>query len=200
MTAKSNTRRRGPSTGGSGGVSAERVSFPVNVPKPAQTAPEGCHVIVLDVAEDAARVKLIPDDAFIRNLLDATYGNGGWCMRRYYAGQQLWCQVGVYSPDTREYVYKDAAAFSLPARDPAKMQETTSFLAAASFWGAGSDILALKTILLKASAQLPIVQNGKGWRLDTSLRVDRFARDEAGSITMVQFVTTGGEKILWPET
>lgn len=201
MPTKGNTRRRGPSAGSSGTVSVEPVSFPLNVPKPAQTAPEQCHAIIVSAAEDAVRVKLMPDDAAVRRLLDDVYGPAGWCMRRYYAGSQLWCQVGVYSPATGEYVYKDAAALSIPAHDPARMQEITSFLAAAALWGAGADVLELKPLLLKASAHLPTVQDkAKRWRLDTTLRVDRFARDDAGKITMVQFVTTEGAKILWPES
>lgn len=202
MPTKNSTRRRTPSAGASGGVSVEPVKFPVNVPKPAQTAPEGCHVITLAVDKDAARVMLLPDDAAVRKLLDDAYGPAGWCMRRYYAGSQLWCQVGVYSPDTGEYVYKDAAAMSIPANNPAKMQEITSFLAAAALWGAGADVLDVGKLLLKATAQMPIVESAdkKRWMLGTSLRVDRFARDDTGRITMVQFATTEGNKILWPET
>lgn len=200
MPTKNNTRRRGPSAGVSSGVLTESVSFPVNVPKPAQTAPQGCHVVTLAVAEDAVRVKLLPDDIAVRKLLDDAYGPAGWCMRRYYAGNQLWCQVGVYSPATGEYVYKDAAAFRLPARDTKRVEEITSFLAAAALWGAGNDALILKPIVLKAK-DVPIVKSDDGkCRLGTVLRVDRFARDEDGNITMVQFTTTEGKKILWPET
>lgn len=202
-TNKPASSRRGPSNGAkkpTSGVSAPCVTFPVEVPKPAQTLPEGCHVITLAVDKDAARVMLLPDDAAVRKLLDDAYGSAGWCMRRYYAGSQLWCQVGVYSPTTNEYVYKDAAAMSVPANNPAKMQEITSFLAAASLWGAGADVLGVEKILLK-STQVPIVESKdkKRWMLDTSLRVDRFARDEAGAITMVQFALSDGKKVLWPE-
>lgn len=200
MPTKNSSRRRAPSAGASGGVSVKPVCFPVEVPKPAQTAPEGCRVITLAVDKDAARVMLLPDDAAVRKLLDDAYGPAGWCMRRYYAGSQLWCQVGVYSPDTGEYVYKDAAAMSIPANNPAKMQEITSFLAAAALWGAGSDVLDVGKMLLKA-VQVPIVESAdkKRWMLGTALRVDRFARDDTGRITMVQFATTEGKKILWPE-
>lgn len=200
MPTKNNTRRRGPSAGVSSAALTEPVKFPVDVPKPAQTAPENCHVIVLAVAEDAVRVKLLPDDAAVRKLLNDAYGSGGWGNRRYNAGQQLWCQVCVYVPQTGEYVYKDAGALSIPAHDPKRMQEITSFLAAAALWGAGADVLDLKPIALKAS-QVPIVQDDKKrWRLDTTLKVDRFARDDSGKITMVYFVTTEGKKVLWPET
>lgn len=199
MPTKSNARRRGPSAGVSGAVSVEPVKFPIDVPKPAQTAPEDCLTVVLNVAPDSVRVKLLPEESAVHKLLDDAYGKAGWCMRRYYAGSQLWCQVGVFAPATNEYVYKDAAALSVPARDPARMQETTSFLTAAAIWGAGADVMELKPILLKSS-QVPIVQDDKQrCRLGTTLRVDRFARDDAGRITMVQFETAEGNKVLWPE-
>ena len=79
------------------------------------------------------------------------------------------------------------------------MREVTSFVSAASFWGVGRDVMELEDIVLK-STQVPIVKDDKGvCRMQTSLKVDRFAYDDAGSITMVQFVTGEGKKILWPE-
>ena len=60
-------------------------------------------------------------------------------------------------------------------------------------------VVELDDIVLK-STQVPIVKDDKGvCRLQTSLKVDRFAYDDAGSITMVQFITGEGKKILWPE-
>lgn len=199
MTAKSNVRRRGPSASVSDAILVEPVCFPINVPKPAQTAPEDCFAVVLNAAPDSIRVKLLPEASAVRKLLDDTYGNGGWGDRCYRADKKLRCQIGVYCPATRETVYKEAGSLSIPARDPDQMQEITSFLAAAALWGAGSDVMSLKPILLKSS-QVPIVQDDKQrCRLGTALRVDRFARDDAGRITMVQFETAEGKKILWPD-
>ena len=81
------------------------------------------------------------------------------------------------------------------------MRKTTSFLAAAAIWGVGQDVLELGNILLK-SEQMPIItydENGerKRYRLGTSLTVDRFARNESGRITMVQFAMSDGRKVLW---
>lgn len=95
--------------------------------------------------------------------------------------------------------FAPAGRLSLPCRDPALMREVTSFVSAASFWGVGRDVMELDDIVLK-STQVPIVKDDKGvCRMQTSLKVDRFAYDDAGSITMVQFVTGEGKKVLWPE-
>ena len=186
--------------GGCNAVSSSDVKFPVELPKPRQTAPEECVVLIVETSEDAVRVRVIPREPSVRQILDDTYGPGGWCKRQYFADGQLWCAVGVYCPATGEYVYKDAAAIPLPCRDPALMRTTTSFLAAASIWGAGRDVMELGNLLLK-STQVPIVQGERErYRLNTSLRVDRFARDEAGRITMVQFELADGKKALWEKT
>mgnify|MGYP004690527535 FL=1 len=186
--------------GGCNAVSTPDVKFPVELPKPRQTAPDECVVLIVETSEDAVRVRVIPREPSVRQILDDTYGPGGWCKRQYFADGQLWCAVGVYCPATGEYVYKDAAAIPLPCRDPALMRTTTSFLAAASIWGAGRDVMELGNLLLK-STQVPIVQGERErYRLNTSLRVDRFARDEAGRITMVQFELADGKKALWEKT
>ena len=157
------------------------------------------HAYPDELGRSVLKLKLLPGANAVRDMLDKTFGNGGWRMRRYSADGRLWCQVGVYIPSTREYCDKESGALNLPCRDVAQMKEDTSFVSAASFWGVGRDVMELDDIVLK-STQVPIVKDDKGvCRLQTSLKVDRFAYDDAGSITMVQFVTGEGKKILWPE-
>lgn len=197
-TPKASGRGR-PQKSASAAVCAPDVKFPVEVPKAPQTAPQAVSVLIKAISEDAIKLKLLPGANAVRDMLDKTFGNGGWRMRRYSADGRLWCQVGVYIPSTREYCDKESGALNLPCRDVAQMKEDTSFVSAASFWGVGRDVMELDDIVLK-STQVPIVKDDKGvCRLQTSLKVDRFAYDDAGSITMVQFVTGEGKKILWPE-
>lgn len=204
-TGKTGARRTSGKAAGSvcNAFSIPDIKFPVELPKPRQTEPQECLTLITATSADAVRIKLISDELAVRKILDETYGNGGWCKRQYFADSQLWCAVGVYCPATGEYVYKDAAAFSLPCRDPAQMRKTTSFLAAAAIWGVGQDVLELGNILLK-SEQVPIITDDenserKRYRLGTSLTVDRFARNESGHITMVQFAMSDGRKVLWQE-
>lgn len=197
-TPKASGRGR-PQKSASAAVCAPDVKFPVEVPKAPQTAPQAVSVLVKAISEDAIKLKLLPGANAVRDMLDKTFGNGGWRMRRYSADGRLWCQVGVYIPSTREYCDKESGALNLPCRDVAQMKEDTSFVSAASFWGVGRDVMELDDIVLK-STQVPIVKDDKGvCRLQTSLKVDRFAYDDAGSITMVQFITGEGKKVLWPE-
>lgn len=175
------------------------VKFPVQVPKPPQTSPQAVSALIVAISEDAIKVKLIPSMQEVRRLLDETFGPGGWRMRRYAADGRLWCQVGVYIPEAREYCDKEAGGLFLPCRDPALMREVTSFVQAASFWGVCRDVMELDEILLK-STQVPISKDDKSrCHLQTSIKVDRFAYDDAGHISMVQFVTGEGKKVLWPE-
>ena len=46
-----------------------------------------------------------------------------------------------------------------------------------------------------------VVMENSAEFVETQIRqkLDRFAYDDAGSITMVQFVTGEGKKVLWPE-
>lgn len=197
-TPKASGRGR-PQKSASAAVCAPDVKFPVGVPKAPQTAPQAVSVLIKAISEDAVKLKLLPGANAVRDMMDKTFGNGGWRMRRYAADGRLWCQVGVYIPVTREYCDKESGALNLPCRDVAQMKEDTSFVSAASFWGVGRDVMELDDIVLK-STQVPIVKDDKGvCRMQTSLKVDRFAYDDAGSITMVQFVTGEGKKVLWPE-
>nr|DAH70000.1 MAG TPA: hypothetical protein [Caudoviricetes sp.] len=181
------------------GACAPVVTFPIEGPKPRQTAPEECTVRYLDVSADAVRIRVLPMEAAVRRILNEAFGPPGWSDRYYYAGGQLRCQVGVYSPATGEYVHKDAGPLAIPSPNPAQMQETTSFLRAAAMVGAGEDVMDLKPITLKA-AQVQLVQGADGkYRPVGRLVVDRFARDERGAITMVQFALPDGKKILWPD-
>lgn len=197
-TPKASGRGR-PQKSVSAAVCAPDVKFPVEVPKAPKTAPQAVSVLIKAISEDAIKLKLLPGANAVRDMLDKTFGNGGWRMRRYSADGRLWCQVGVYVPQTQAYCDKESGALNLPCRNVAQMKEHTSFVSAASFWGVGRDVMELDDIVLK-STQVPIVKDEKGvCRLQTSLKVDRFAYDDAGSITMVQFVTGEGKKILWPE-
>ena len=197
-TPKASGRGR-PQKSASAAVCAPDVKFPVEVPKAPQTAPQAVSVLIKAISEDAVKLKLLPGANAVRKMMDEIFGNGGWRMRRYAADGRLWCQVGVYIPGTREYCDKESGALNLPCRDVAQMKEDTSFVSAASFWGVGLDVMELDDIVLK-STQVPIVKDDKGvCRLQTSLKVDRFAYDDAGHITMVQFVTGEGKKVLWPE-
>lgn len=197
-TPKASGRGR-PQKSASAAVCAPDVKFPVEVPKAPQTAPQAVSVLIKAISEDAVKLKLLPGANAVRKMMDEIFGNGGWRMRRYAADGRLWCQVGVYIPTTREYCDKESGALNLPCRDVAQMKEDTSFVSAASFWGVGRDVMELEDIVLK-STQVPIVKDDKGvCRMQTSLKVDRFAYDDAGGITMVQFVTGEGKKVLWPE-
>lgn len=197
-TPKASGRGR-PQKSASAAVCAPDVKFPVEVPKAPQTAPQAVSVLIEAISEDAIKLKLLPNANAVRDMLDKTFGNGGWRMRRYSADGRLWCQVGVYVPETKAYCDKESGALNLPCRNIALMKENTSFVSAAAFWGVGRDVMELDDIVLK-STQVPIVKDDKGvCRLQTSLKVDRFAYDDAGSITMVQFVTGEGKKVLWPE-
>lgn len=197
-TPKASGRGR-PQKNASAAVCAPDVKFPVEVPKAPQTAPQAVSVLIKAISEDAIKLKLLPSANAVHKMMDEIFGNGGWRMRRYSADGRLWCQVGVYIPSTREYCDKESGALNLPCRDVAQMKEDTSFVSAASFWGVGRDVMELDDIVLK-STQVPIVKDDKGvCRLQTSLKVDRFAYDDAGSITMVQFITGEGKKVLWPD-
>lgn len=197
-TPKTSGRGR-PQKSASAAVCTPDVKFPVEVPKAPQTAPQAVSVLIKAISEDAVKLKLLPGANAVRKMMDEIFGNGGWRMRRYAADGRLWCQVGVYIPATREYCDKESGALNLPCRDVAQMKEDTSFVSAASFWGVGLDVMELDDIVLK-STQVPIVKDDKGvCRLQTGLKVDRFAYDDAGHITMVQFVTGEGKKVLWPE-
>lgn len=197
-TPKTSGRGR-PQKSASAAVCVPDVKFPIEVPKAPQTDPQAVSVLVKAISEDAIKLKLLPSANAVRKMMDEIFGNGGWRMRRYFADGRLWCQVGVYVPEAKGYCDKESGALNLPCRDIAQMKENTSFVSAASFWGVGRDVMELDDIVLK-STQVPIVKDDKGaCRLQTSLKVDRFAYDDAGSITMVQFVTGEGKKTLWPE-
>lgn len=180
-------------------VCTPAITFPLEWAKPRQIEPQECTVRVLAASADGIRLQVLPREASVRDILNATYGPPAWSDRYYFCGGVTHCQIGILSPVTGEHVYKDAGPMALPTTDTARMQENTSFLRAASKWGIAEDVMELKPIALK-SAQVPVMQDAKGgYHPAVKLTVDRFARDEAGAITMVQFALSDGKKVLWPE-
>lgn len=199
MSTKTNPRRRGPSAGVSDGVLAEPISFPVNGPKAPQINPEECVVRCIEASADGIRVVVLPRVVDVRRMLDETYGNLGWGDTYYRSGSWWRCQIEVLSPATGLYVRKDAGPLDIPTANPDRMQENTSFLAAAAMLGFAEDVMELSPIFLKAD-QVPVMQgqNGKYYPA-VKLSVDKFARAEDGHICMVQFARADGQKVLWDE-
>lgn len=159
--------------------------------------------MILRIAKDAVQLRLLPTAEAVAGILTETFGPLGWCCRRYFCDGTLYCAVGVYNPQSGEYVYRDAAAGDLPAKKPAVMKEHTSLVRAAAMWGVCKDIAALPDLVLRGDqvAILPVSdEKGRvtGYRLQHRLAaVDRFQRDETGHIQMVQLVDQEGKKIVW---
>lgn len=199
MPTKTNSRRRGPSAGVSGGVLAEPISFPVKGPKAREIKPEECVVRVIAACEDGVRVVVLPKESAVRDILNEAYGPLGWGDSYYYTKNWWRCQLEVLSPVNGLPVRKDAGPMCMPSADVDRMQENTSFLRAAALFGVAEDVMDLKPIALK-SEQVPVVKDQHGvWRAAEKLTVDRFARAEDGHIHMVQFALASGKKVLWDE-
>lgn len=199
MPTKTNSRRCGPSAGVSGGVLAEPISFPVNGPKAPQINPEECVVRCIEASADGIRVVVLPRVADVRRMLNETYGNLGWGDTYYRSGSWWRCQIEVLSPATGLYVRKDAGPLDIPTANPDRMQENTSFLAAAAMLGFAEDVMELGPIFLKAD-QVPVAKTEKGkYYPAVKLTVDKFARADDGHICMVQLLRADGQKVLWDE-
>lgn len=159
--------------------------------------------MILRITKDAVQLRLLPTGNAVADILTETFGPLGWCCRRYFCDGTLYCAVGVYNPQAGEYVYRDAAAGDLPAKKPAAMKESTSLIHAAAMWGVCKDIAGLPDLVLRGDQVtiLPVLDDKErvtGYRLQHRLTaVDRFQRDEAGRIQMVQLVDQNGEKIVW---
>ena len=199
MPTKTNSRRRGPSAGVSGGVLAEPISFPVKGPKTREIKPEECVVRVIAACEDGIRVVVLPKESAVRDILNETYGPLGGGVSYYYT--KIWwrCQLEVLSPVNGLPVRKDAGPMCLPSADVDRMQENTSFLRAAAKWGFAEDVMELGPIFLKAD-QVPVAKTEKGkYYPAVKLAVDKFARADDGHICMVQLLRADGQKVLWDE-
>lgn len=181
-------------------VCAPAITFPLEWTKPRRIEPQECSVVILAAAEDGVKLQVVPIVASVEGILNETYGPLGWTSRYYFCDGIPHCQVGIKDLRDGQFVYKDAGPMKLPIGDPAQMREKTSFLQAAAKWGLADDVMELKPIALKSS-QVTMQPNekGGGYHPAVKLTVDRFARDEAGAITMVQFALSDGKKVLWPE-
>ncbi len=206
---KSTTRRKAPQSAQER-PAAQAAQFPLECPKPRQMHPAEAVVIVREISKDAVKLFVMPGPAAVRSILNETFGPLGWAERRYFADGRLWCAVGVFNPYMNDYCFKDAAALEgKHPGSPERWKEETSFLAAADLWGAGSDVLALPSIVLRAD-QVAIVGVQKpgrkpsdppqlaGYKLGTTLKVDKFLRSpDTGEILSVQFTDKDGRKITW---
>lgn len=201
-SSKPASGRRGPSQGAkkaSGGVLSPPVTFPVAGPVPRKIEPQECVVRCIGASADGVRVVVLPREVIIRDMLNQTYGPGGWGDTFYHSGSWWRCQIEVFFPSIGQYVRKDAGPLALPTTDLERMQENTSFLRAAAKWGFAEDVMELGPIALKTE-QVPVMQNDKGkYYPAAKLTVDKFARAEDGHICMVQFALPDGKKVLWDE-
>ena len=208
-TAKSNaksTTRRKPIQSAQECPAAQVVQFPLFAPKPRQTAPQEVQVVICECSEDAVRVRLLPDPAAVWCMMDETFGTLGWTRRYYFADGRLWCGVGVYHPLMNNFAIKDAAAPAgkLRISNPDKWKENGSFLAAASLWGAGADVMALPSMTMGGVVIEPVYQRTAkgqsdqptGYRLHGALTVDKLLRAEDGRIVGVQMLQ-GDRKVVW---
>ena len=208
-TAKSNaksTTRRKPVQSAQERPAAQVVQFPLFAPKPRQTAPQEVQVVICECSADAVRVRLLPDPAAVWCMMDETFGTLGWTRRYYFADGRLWCGVGVYNPLINNYAVKDAAAPAgkLQISNPDKWKENGSFLAAASLWGAGSDVMALPSMTTGGAVIEPVYQRTAkgqsdqptGYRLHGALTVDKLLWADDGHIIGVQFLQ-GERKVVW---
>ena len=144
--------------------------FPLECPKPRQMHPSEAVVIVREISKDAVKLFVMPKPDAVRSVLNETFGSLGWAQRRYSADGRLWCAVGVFNPYMKDYCFRDAGA--LEGKHPGsheRWKEETSFVAAAELWGAGSDVMALPAIVLRAD-QVPIVGIQKSGRNPTIRR------------------------------
>lgn len=182
--------------------------YPLELPGPAprQTEPADVWVLTKEVTEKGARLLVLPYPAAVESILNATFGAMGWTCRRYACGGTLYCSVGVFEPNTAQYVHKDAPAVNdYQGADKAKAQAASCFVGAAAHWGVCADVLALPEIVFTA-AQVEIVPVAdpnnagriRGYRLRPRLTVDKFARDPDGAIAMVQFKDQDGKVYVWP--
>lgn len=163
-------------------------------------------MVVCECGPDAVRVRCLPDPAAIVRMMDETFGPLGWTRRYYFADGRLWCGVGVYNPLINNYAVKDAAAPTgkLQISNPDKWKENGSFLAAASLWGAGSDVMALPSMTMGGVVIEPVYQRTAkgqsdqptGYRLHGALTVDKLLRADDGRIIGVQFLQ-GDCKVVW---
>lgn len=162
-------------------------------------------VIVREVGQTGARVQLLPLPTALERMLTDAFGTFGWECRRYSCGGTLYCSVGVWNPQAMQYVHRDAPAEDdYRYKDKARSAAASSLAHAAAHWGVGADILNLPVLTLTAeqvSIRAVAKADGKTidhWALEQRLTVDKFMRAEGGAITMVQFDTSDGKKVLWP--
>lgn len=194
--------RRGSSQGAkkaSDGFCLPPITFPVNQPKVPEIKPEQCVVRCIGASADGVRVVILPREVVIRDMLNQTYGPGGWGDTFYHSGSWWRCQIEVFFPSINQYVRKDAGPLALPTADVDRMQENTSFLRAAAKWGFAEDVMELGPIALKAE-QVPVMKSEKGKYYPLfKLSVDKLVRAEDGHICMVQFAKSDGTTTVWDE-
>ena len=171
---------------------------PITLPcLPVRTPPGAVVVRPVAVTPERADYRLTVRQEALVEILDRTFGPGGWCCRRYACGGQLFTGLGLYVPQVDEFVFKDAPKGS--------QEDETGFIKAASMWNICRDVSMVDTIRLSSEqvSILPIPgQDGKsirGYRPER-LTVDKMVWDDVGQIVQVQLITEKGAKIVWPGT
>ncbi len=175
---------------------------------PVLTPPEAVGVQLAEVKGEATLLRLALRPEALCALLDKAFTPWGWCCRRYSCGSVLYTALGLYNSRTGQMEYKDAPAGPVGrnAPDPAAIAADSGLARASAMWGICADVQCLPALRVPTEkvGVVPVpAKDGKtvaGYRLAQPLRVEQFARDEAGRITHVQFATATGAKFVWPES
>lgn len=98
--------------------------------------------------KDYATILCYKDARFDMNLLDKVIGPGNWQRKHEFIGGVMYCSVGIWNPDIKEWVWKqDAGTESKTEKQ--KGQASDSFKRACFNWGLGRELYDFPCISMK---------------------------------------------------
>lgn len=141
------------------------------------------------ISKDGRKASLLlyQDARCAMNILDETLGPKGWQKRYYEAAGLLFCDIGIYDPETKQWLWKsDTGSKSNIEEDKGHASDT--FKRAAVAWGIGRELYTAPRISINLTDKDML--NGK---LCQTFKVDEMKVTD-GTITELIIVDKWGEK------
>ena len=87
------------------------------------------------------------------NILDESVGQFNWCKDYYQVKNTMFCRVGIWSDERKEFVYKSDAGDDDTQMEQIKAEASDSFKRACFAWGIGRELYYSPKIYIKADEE-----------------------------------------------
>ena len=150
---------------------------------------------VSTVKENGLSLLIYKDARVDMNILDETVTQMGWQRKHYELKGNIYCSVGIYDKDSKEWVYKDDAG-SESNTEAVKGEASDSFKRACFNWGIGRELYSAPFIWV-SSDKCSITKRGDRFTCYDRFTVEKIKYNDKGEITGIAIVNDKTKAVVY---